>query len=168
MRVCNTAYIALLSSAAMTACTPDDGHDEQATHVHHHVRDLATEPCDAGNWRALAPDLRACMLASVSLAGESLRRANLSAAGLAGVDLERADLFKAVLNNADLVHADLAGAKLTSASLDGADLTGASLTGATLINATFTGARLDGATTDATTTCPSGYPGPCWQEARTR
>jgi uncharacterized protein YjbI with pentapeptide repeats len=154
-------HLGLTLAVVLGACAP--GHE----HVHelddlHHVRDLATEPCDASNWSALAPDLRACQLPAAGLDGESLRRANLSDASLAGASLARADLFKAQLTAANLAQANLDGAKLTSANLDGADLTGASLIGASLVNATFTGARLDGARTDLTTTCPAGNHGPCW------
>jgi uncharacterized protein YjbI with pentapeptide repeats len=161
MRVCKILYLALVTGVALGACTAGDLHEE-ATHVHHHVRDLATEPCDTSNWSVLVPDLRECTLTTAVLAGESLRRVDLSSARLIEVNLERADLFKAVLTAANLAQANLAGAKLTNASLSGADLTGASLSGAVLINATLTGAKLDGATTDATTTCPAGNPGPCW------
>jgi len=151
----------LILAVALGACAPE--HD----HVHelddqHHVRDLATEPCDASNWSVLAPDLRECKLAAATLEGERLRRADLSDASLAGASLARADLFKSRLTAAILTRANLDGAKLTSASLDGADLTGASLIGASLVNATFTGARLEGVRTDVTTTCPAGTRGPCW------
>jgi uncharacterized protein YjbI with pentapeptide repeats len=164
MCVCKFTCLAI-PILALGACNT-----EQHSHGHetdlHHVRDLATEPCDDSNWRSLAPDLRECTLTTAPLAGESLRRANLSDANLSDVSLERADLFKAVLTGASLTRANLAGAKLTSASLDGADLTGASFIGAMLINATFIGAMLDGATTDATTTCPDGAPGPCWKRGQ--
>lgn len=153
----------LIGAVTLGACAP--GHE----HVHalgdeHHVRDLATEPCDAANWSVLAPDLRECGLTATSLDGERLRRADLSDASLAGASLAGADLFKARLTAASLTQANLDGAKLTSANLDGADLTGASLIGAMLINATFVGARLEGARTDVTTTCPAGTPGPCWMD----
>jgi hypothetical protein len=152
---------ALILASALVGCAPGHEHDHTLDDPHH-VRDLATEPCDASNWTGLLPDLRECRLAAAGLDGEALRRANLSDASLAGASLARADLFKAQLTGAVLAQANLDGAKLTSASLDGADLTGASLVGATLINATFTGARLDGVRTDVTTTCPAGDHGPCW------
>jgi uncharacterized protein YjbI with pentapeptide repeats len=160
MRGCQSGYLASVLLVVLGACAGDHGHDPGGDT--HHVRDPATEPCDASNWRALAPDLRECRLALMPLDGERLRRANLSDASLAGASLAGADLFKATLAAADLARANLDGAKLTSAKLSGADLTGASLIGATLTNATLTGARLDGARTDATTTCPAGNPGPCW------
>jgi uncharacterized protein YjbI with pentapeptide repeats len=160
MRDRSPGSLALASLLAIAACASEHGHDPGGGE--HHVRDPATEPCDAGNWRALAPDLRECKLGAVVLDGERLRRANLSDAGLASASLARADLFKAALTGAVLTGANLDGAKLTSARLGGADLTGASLYGAVLVNATLTGARLDGARTDATTTCPAGNPGPCW------
>ncbi|HWO21410.1 MAG TPA: pentapeptide repeat-containing protein [Kofleriaceae bacterium] len=145
---------------ALAACAAEHAHDRGGDV--HQVRDPATEPCDATNWRALAPDLRECKLGAVGLDGERLRRANLCDASLVGASLARADLFKAALTGAVLVRANLDGAKLTNARLGGADLTGASLIGAVLTNADLAGAKLDGARTDATTTCPSGDPGPCW------
>ncbi len=132
-----------------------DGHDTG-------VRDVATEPCDAGNWLELNPDLRECRLVSANLDGTSMRRSNLSNADLTGANLVGADLFKAVLSHASLAGADLAGANLTSVDLTGANLTGANLEGTRLTNAVLKDALLDGARTDATTTCPSGTPGPCW------
>ncbi|HSK02917.1 MAG TPA: pentapeptide repeat-containing protein [Kofleriaceae bacterium] len=161
MRTCRTRTFTLLL-IALGACAGEHAHDHEGGETHH-ARDPATEPCDAINWRALAPDLRECRLAASPLDGELLRRANLSDAVLAGASLLRADLFKASLTAADLRYANLDGAKLTGAKLSGADLTGASLIGAVLTHATLTGARLDGATTDATTTCPTGNPGPCWE-----
>ena len=100
MRVYQTGYLALAPMLALGACAMEHSHD-QGGDVHH-VRDPATEPCDASNWRALAPDLRECKLPAAALAGERLRRARLSDASLAGASLERADLFKAVLTAAVL------------------------------------------------------------------
>jgi hypothetical protein len=137
--------------------------DEAVPHEEHtEPRDVATQPCDAGNWRALNPDLRECRLASVNLDGTSMRRSNLSNADLRGASLVGADLFKAVLSHASLAGADVAGANLTSVDLTGANLTGANLEGTRLTNAVLRDALLGGARTDASTTCPSGTPGPCW------
>jgi uncharacterized protein YjbI with pentapeptide repeats len=160
MRERRPGSLVLASLVALAACASEHAHDHGGDV--HQVRDPATEPCDAASWRALAPDLRECKLAAVVLDGEQLRRANLSDASLHGASLLRADLFKAALTGAVLTRASLDGAKLTSARLGGADLTGASLIGAVLTNANLAGAKLDGARTDATTTCPSGDPGPCW------
>lgn len=147
----------LALALVLTACaggSQDDGHHQVGGDAggEHEVRDPATEPCDAGNWRQLFPDLRQCDLAAERLDGESLRRADLSDADLTGASLTGADLFTAVLARAVVTDADLDGAKLTSVDLTGADLTGASLVDAVLINAD----------TDETTTCPDGEPGPCW------
>jgi hypothetical protein len=168
MRLCPSGYLLLALTAALGACASQHDHVHELDDGVHHVRDPATEPCDASNWRVLAPDLRECGLAAATLDGESLRRANLSDGELAGASLARADLFKADLTRAVLTGANLGGAKLTNATLSGADLTGASLVGAMLINATFTAARLDGVTTDATTICPDGTPGPCWKTRSAR
>ena len=152
---------------ALTACaggSQEEGHDHAGGDAggDHEIRDPATEPCDASNWRQLLPDLRQCDLAGEVLDGESLRRADLSDADLAGASLAGADLFAGVLAAAVVTDADLDGAKLTSVDLTGADLTGASLIGAVLINADLSEATLAGAATDETTTCPDGDPGPCW------
>ena len=157
----------LALALALTACaggSQEEGHDHGGGDAggDHQVRDPASEPCDAGNWRELLPDLRQCDLAGELLDGESLRRADLSDANLAGASLAGADLFTAVLAAAVVTDADLDGAKLTSVNLIGADLTGASLIGAVLINADLSEATLAGAATDETTTCPDGDPGPCW------
>ena len=145
-----------------------DGHDHgvvddsQHDANHDEPRDLETEPCGAGNWRELNPDLRQCALAGQDLDGESLRRADLTDADLAEATLVGADLFKGILVRANLKDAVVSGANLTSADLTGADLSGASLVGATLTNAKLNNALLNGATTNETTTCPDGTVGPCW------
>ncbi len=164
---------AITLALALGACGPgehgDSAHehdpgDETAQHDGHTTepRDVATQPCDAGNWRELNPDLRECRLVSAPLDGTSMRRSNLSKADLTGASLVGADLFKAVLNQASLAGANVAGANLTSVDLTGANLTGANLEGTRLTNAVLKDAVLDGARTDMTTTCPNGLPGPCW------
>jgi hypothetical protein len=164
---------AVMLALALGACGPgehvglehehDPGDDTVPHEEHDSVpRDVATEPCDAGNWSALNPDLRACRLTRVNLDGTSLRRSNLSDADLTGASLVGADLFKALLSHASLAGANVAGANLTSVDLTGANLTGAHLEGTRLTNAVLKDALLDGATTDTTTTCPNGMPGPCW------
>lgn len=139
---------------------PDEGSGQHDGH--REPRDLATQPCDAGNWRELNPDLRECRLAGAALNGTSLRRSDLSNADLRGASLVGADLFKAVVRQALLAGTDMAGANLTSVDLTGANLTGASLAGARLTNAVLSGAILEGAKTDTSTICPNGAPGPCW------
>jgi uncharacterized protein YjbI with pentapeptide repeats len=148
------------AGAGSAVVDPDHHHaDDQDEHQ---VRDPATQPCDAGNWQELKPDLRECRLAGATLDGQSLRRVDLSNAELGAASLEAADLFKAVLTDAAAAGADLDRANLTSADLSRADLTGASLRGTKLTNAKVDGAILLGALTDETTTCPAGLPGPCW------
>ena len=146
---------------------PDDHlHDEHGEgdlgDEEHPHRDPELEPCDAANWRTLAPDLRLCQLATSSLDFEILRRVDLTSAELEGASLFRADLFKATLATARLRGAMLDEAKLTGANLAGADLTDASLLGATLTGAHLDGAITTGALTDATTVCTTGQSGPCW------
>lgn len=158
---------------ALVACAGDEehAHADDATPAHpddqdhptdHTPRDVAAQPCTLESWQRLLPDLRQCDLAGAALGGVSLRRANLTRAILRDVSAERADLFRALLVEAKAARSNLAGANLTSADLTGADLTGADLRGARLVNATLTDAQLEGAQTDATTTCVSGAPGPCW------
>ena|SRR6266545_3735409 len=137
-------------------------HDHSHDAGDHHVRDPATEPCDAGNWASLYPDLRDCDLAGVVLDNGFLRRADLTGANLTGASLANADLFTATLVAATAADIRLDGAKLTAVDATGADLTRASLRGAVLFEATLADALLDGAITDATTTCPTGQEGPCW------
>src|SRR5215207_7995017 len=84
----------------LSACAVDDGGDV-STLDHNHdvvddthtepVRDPATLPCDADNWKSLLPDLRECALVGEHLDGESLRRANLTGADLSGASLVGAD-----------------------------------------------------------------------------
>ena len=157
-RTCAAALFAL----ALAACIAD-GHDHGDDVIDEHdVRDPATEPCHADNWRELYPDLRECALAGQTLDGASLRRADLTDADLRGARLRDADLFKAILLRATLADADLRRAKLIGADLGGASLLRAQLGGADLLNARLAGTLLDGAVTDATTICPAGNAGPCW------
>jgi hypothetical protein len=163
---------AVLLALALGACGHSEaGHgshehdpgDDAGQHTEHPPpRDLATQPCDAGNWRELNPDLRECRLAGLNLDGTSMRRSNLINADLTGASLVGADLFKALLSHASLAAANMAGANLTSVDLTGANLTGANLSGAQLTNAVLIDALLEGATTDMSTACPNGTPGPCW------
>lgn len=167
-----TQLYSVLLALALGACGPGgsehDSHDhdpgdDAVQHTEHPPpRDLATQPCDAGNWRELNPDLRECRLAGMNLDGTSMRRSNLSNADLTGASLVGADLFKALLSHASLASSDLSGANLTSVDLTGANLTGANLSGTRLTNAVLIDALLDGAKTDTSTTCPNGTPGPCW------
>lgn len=152
-------WVVLVS--VLVACVSEH-HSDDSPHDHHTVRDPATQPCDASNWRALFPDLRQCELGGQQLDGESLRRADLTESRMAAATFVGADLFKAVFVGAVLTNVDLRGAKLTSSDFTNADLTNTSFVGATLTNAIFTNASRTGAVTDETTICPLGTPGPCW------
>ena len=152
----------LVLVSVLVACVSEHHSDDPAHDPDHTVRDPATEPCDASNWRALFPDLRQCELGGQQLDGESLRRADLTQSRKVAATLVGADMFKAVFIGADLTNADLRGAKLTSSDFKNANLTNASFVGATLTNAIFTNASRTGAVTDETTICPLGTPGPCW------
>lgn len=113
-------------------------------------------------WREQHPeeriDLRAAVLATLTLTGADLTEAYLtganmsdttlsgaclSAAYLAGANLSRAFLTDACLIKADLVKADLTGADLTGADLTRAYLAGADLTGAKLFDTNLTNAQFD-------------------------
>jgi uncharacterized protein YjbI with pentapeptide repeats len=152
---------------AISACGDDGAHDHDhapgATNDGaHHVRDLATEPCNAQTWRSLGLDLRECKLMGQDLRGVSLRRADLSDSDLSEADLSGADLFNCKLVRARLRATILVDVNLAGADLSGADLSDARLTGADLTSAVLTSALVSGAITDAHTRCPSGQPGPCW------
>ncbi len=133
----------VLTVGCVVGCANEHDHDvDHGDEDEHTVRDPVTEPCDASNWAALFPDLRACELSGLVLDRAPLRRVDLSDAQLSGTSFIGADLFQANLQRAKLANANFSGAKLTGADLAGVDLTDA--------------------ITDATTICVLGNPGPCW------